>query len=124
MRPSGGRPQVKRANRGSEVRLVCEAVGKGTPKIVWRYNWGFVTARHTIEERCIDPDTDISTLILSSVDVRDAGIYTCEALNNQGRAFGEDYVVEVNGESIVVNKLTIAGISPLRVRSSHFIGRC
>lgn len=97
VRPSGGRPQIKRASRGTEVRLVCEAVGKGTPKIVWRYNWGFVTAQNRIDERCVDPDTDISTLILSSVDVRDAGIYTCEALNNQGRAFGEDYVLEVNG---------------------------
>ena len=69
------------AQDGSTIVLKCEAVGKPTPVISWRKNWG-----PTCEEpRCSQHTKNgVGKLVIENIKPDDQGAYTCEAMNSRG----------------------------------------
>lgn len=78
---------------GGTFRIQCKAVGWPHPYINWRLNWGHVCE----EPRCFATQSN-GCGILTVTDARayDAGAYSCEAINTEGRVFAvPDTIVEV-----------------------------
>ena len=78
---------------GETFRIECRASGFPIPFINWRLNWGHVCE----EPRCnITNNNGIGILIVSDARIYDAGAYSCEAINSNGREFAvPDTIVEV-----------------------------
>ncbi|CAF0871328.1 unnamed protein product [Brachionus calyciflorus] len=78
---------------GATFRIECHATGFPTPFVNWRLNWGHVCD----PPRCnITNNHGIGILIVSDTREYDAGAYSCEAINSNGREFAvPDTIVEV-----------------------------
>ena len=66
---------------GSSVRLVCDADGRPRPDVVWTRNGRRLSVDTDDPHYSVDDD---GTLTVFSVDDRDAGTYTCTAVNVAG----------------------------------------
>ena len=65
---------------GATVSFHCEAVGKPTPVISWRKNWGSTCQ----EPRCTQTsENGRGTLVIKNTVPEDQGAYTCEAMNRK-----------------------------------------
>ncbi len=75
------------------IVLECESYGFPTPFINWRLNWGHICE----EPRCYSSNNDgKGVLVITNSSALDAGAYSCEALNSQGRVFADyDSIVTV-----------------------------
>lgn len=69
------------AAEGSNVSIICRAVGTPTPVINWRHNWNQVTSRPKVKMTSVN---GLGTLVISSLQSSDAGSWTCEAVNTKG----------------------------------------
>jgi hypothetical protein len=85
--------------RGQSFTIECQAAGFPAPFINWRLNWG-----HVCEEpqRCTTTNEDgFGTITVRNAQREDAGAYSCEAINSQGREFiGPDTLVVVEEEEM------------------------
>lgn len=89
---------------GATFQIECRAAGFPTPFINWRLNWGHVCE----EPRCnITNNNGIGILIVSDVRITDAGAYSCEAINANGREFAvPDTFVEVINDPVPTTRRT------------------
>ena len=79
---------------GNTITLECEAIGRPTPLITWRLNWGNIGLPPRITTTSINGK---GTLIIRQATREDQGAYTCEALNNKGSILAQpDTIVTVN----------------------------
>lgn len=83
---------------GESFQIECHAAGFPIPFVNWRLNWGHVCE----ETRCnITNNQGIGILIVTDVRLSDAGAYSCEAINANGREFAvPDTIVEVINEPV------------------------
>ena len=78
---------------GETFRIQCKAAGWPHPYINWRLNWGHVCE----EPRCFSTSSNgCGILTVTDARLSDAGAYSCEAINSQGRVFAvPDSIVTV-----------------------------
>ncbi len=79
---------------GQTFRIQCKATGWPHPFINWRLNWGHVCE----EPRCFSTNYNgCGILTVTDARISDAGAYSCEAINSEGRVFAvPDAIVDVD----------------------------
>jgi hypothetical protein len=69
---------------GSTFTIECQAAGFPEPFINWRLNWGHVCE----EPRCHSTNENgKGVFTVNEARLSDAGAYSCEAINSEGRVF-------------------------------------
>lgn len=86
---------------GGTFKLQCKARGWPHPFINWRLNWGHVCE----EPRCFSTNVDgCGVLTVTDARITDAGAYSCEAINSEGRVFATpDTLVDVHERNLFVS---------------------
>lgn len=81
----------------SLFNVSCRAVGVPVPLINWRLNWGHIPSK------CTSTSVDgLGVLTCPSVEVRDSGAYSCEAINSMGTTFATpDTILRVDDDESV-----------------------
>ena len=80
----------------------CEAIGKPTPLIVWRLNWGHIGAAPRVTTTSVNGR---GVLTIRRATKEDEGAYTCEAINTKGSIFAQpDTILIVSRKYCVKDK--------------------
>lgn len=105
---------------GGTFRIKCQATGWPHPFINWRLNWGHVCE----EPRCFSTNHNgCGILTVTDARISDAGAYSCEAINSEGRVFAvPDTIVDVDRSSKPFNQIIINSLCSDCVKwSKNFI---
>ena len=88
-------------DEGDTASFTCQATGEPVPTISWYFNGTLLAngAAHTISETSINTTAINSILTIMSVELSDAGTYTCNATNVVSSDTSSG-VLTVNGEFI------------------------
>lgn len=75
-------PPIINLELGFTFNVSCTAVGKPTPEVVWRLNWGH------IPDKCVTTSSNgVGVLTCTNIQIVDQGAYSCEAVNTLGSTF-------------------------------------
>lgn len=75
-------PPVVNRHVGETFQTTCRARGVPTPTIIWRKDFGDVSAKCRTSN-----ENGIGTLICENIQVEDQGVYSCSAHNSRGFVF-------------------------------------
>lgn len=101
---------------GATFRIECHAAGFPVPFINWRLNWGHVCE----EPRCYaSNENGRGVLVVTDARSYDAGAYSCEAINSNGREFAiPDTIVEIKNTTLPTTTTTTSTTTTIKIQET------
>lgn len=65
------------------LKLECNSIGEPIPIINWKFNSNRICDPPRCTETCVNGE---GVLLITNATSNDSGIYTCEAINERGKA--------------------------------------